>query len=79
MVERHRKGSSAPLLVREMHVRTAVECCPTPDTVAVTGSLQISAEEHVERREPSDTVGENACWCTHRGKQYGASLERFLK
>lgn len=79
MVNRHMKGSSAPLLIREMQIRTAVKYCPTPTTVAIIGSLQISVEEDVERREPPDTVSENVCRYTHGGKQYGASLERFLK
>ena len=29
--------------------------------------------EDVEKGEPSGTVGGNANWCSHSGKQYGAS------
>ena len=29
----------------------------------------------VEKREPSYTVGENVSWCSHYGKQDGASSE----
>jgi len=27
--------------------------------------------ENMEKRESSDTVGGNANWCSHYGKQYG--------
>ena len=37
-------------------------------------SLQITnAEEGVEKREHSYTVGENVNWCSHYGKHYGGS------
>jgi len=38
-------------------------------------SLQINTGEGVEKREPSYTVGGNANWCSHYGKQYGGSLK----
>ena len=31
----------------------------------------VNADEDVEKREPSCTVGGNAHWCSHCGKQYG--------
>ena len=41
-------------------------------------SLQtISAGEGVERREPSCTLGRNAKWYHHYGKQYGDSLKNW--
>ena len=37
-------------------------------------SLQtLNAGEGVEKREPSYTVGENAQWCNHYGKEYRGS------
>ena len=37
-------------------------------------SLQITnVREGVEKREHSYTVGGNVNWCSHYGKQYGAS------
>ena len=37
-------------------------------------SLQmINAEEGVEKREPSYTVGGNVNWCSHYGEQYEVS------
>ena len=39
-------------------------------------SLQVTnAQEGVEQREPSYTVGGNVSWCTHCGKQYESSSE----
>ena len=32
-----------------------------------------SVGEDVEKKEPLHTVGGNANWCSHCGKQYGAS------
>ena len=79
MVNRHMERRSASLLIREMQIRTTMKCCPIPITVAIIKNLQVSVEEDVEKREPSDAVGENIRWYTHCGKQYGASLKRFLK
>ena len=33
----------------------------------------INTGEDVERKEPSDTFGRNANWCTHYGEQYAAA------
>ena len=39
-------------------------------------SLQIiNAEEGVEKREPSYTLGGKVNWCSHYGEQYGGSFE----
>ena len=39
-------------------------------------SLQITnAEEGVEKREPSYTIGGNVNWYSHYGEQYGGSLK----
>ena len=35
----------------------------------------INAEEGVDKREPSYTVGENVNWCSHYGEQYRGSFE----
>ena len=35
----------------------------------------INAGEGVEKKEPSYTVGENICLCSHYGEQYGDSLK----
>ena len=35
-----------------------------------------NAEEGVEKREPSYTVGGNVNWYSHYGKQYGGTLEK---
>ena len=39
-------------------------------------SLQIiNAEEGVEKREPSYTLGGKVNWCSHYGEQYGGFFE----
>ena len=35
--------------------------------------MTASLGEDVEKLEPLHTVGENAKWCIHYGKQYGGS------
>ena len=43
-------------------------------------NLQTSdAEEGVEKREPSYTVGGNVNWYRHSGEQYGGSLKKLNK
>ena len=32
-----------------------------------------SIGEDVEKKDPSGTIGGNANWCSHSGKQYGGS------
>ena len=32
-----------------------------------------NVSKDMKKREPSNTVGENANWCNHGGKQYGVS------
>ena len=61
MVNRHTTRSSASLLFGEMQIRTTVKDCPTPVTRAIVKSLQIRVEEDVEKRESSNTIGENVC------------------
>ena len=39
--------------------------------------MKWSLGEVVERREPKCTVGGNADWCSHCGKQYGISSENY--
>ena len=39
------------------------------------GLSLIHAGEHVEKREPSHTVGGNVSWCSHYREQYGGSLK----
>ena len=38
----------------------------------------MNAEEDLEKREPSYTVGKNVDWCSHSGEQYGGSLKKLI-
>ena len=39
----------------------------------LTNQKMTDIGKDAEKGEPSYTVGENASWCSHSGKQYGAS------
>ena len=39
----------------------------------LTSQEMIDAGKDAEKGEPSDTVGGNATWCNHSGKQHGGS------
>ena len=43
--------------------------------VIIKKSTDKNAEESVEKREPSCTVGGNVNWYSHYGEQYGGSLK----
>ena len=43
----------------------------TPVRMAIINKSKTSAGEDVEKEEPLCTVGGNADWCSHCGKQYG--------
>ena len=59
-----------------MQIKTTVRYHLTLVRMAIiTKSTIISAEDGVEKWEPSSTVGGNVNWHSHYGEQYGGSLK----
>ena len=69
--QRHMKGYSASLAIRDLQVKHSEITLHTNEN----GHHQqtINAGEVVEKREPKYIVGGNADWCSPYGKHYGIS------
>ena len=59
-----------------MQIKTVIRYHLTPLRMPISKSLQIiNAEEGVEEKEPSYTVGGKVNWYSHYRKQYGGILK----
>ena len=64
------------LKIREMKMKTIRNHLTLVRMAITIKNLQtINAGEGIEKKEPSYTVGENICLCSHYGEQYGGSLK----
>ena len=73
---RHMERCSMPLILREMQIKPQREITShLSECLSAIHPQTTSVGEDVEKREPLCTLGGNADWCSHCGKQYGVSSE----
>ena len=68
-------GKMKTLIIREMQIKTTIRYHLIPVRTAIITKSTNNAEEGVEKREPSCTVGGNINWYNCYGEQYGVSLK----
>ena len=68
MDNRHMKGCSALLIIRETQIETTMSCRLPLAGMAIIKSLEINVGEDVKKRKPLNTVGGNLKQCNHYRK-----------
>ena len=70
------KNHSSSLAIREIQIKTILRYHLIPVRMAKINKETTNVGEDVEKGEPSYTVGGNASWCSHFGKQCGGPSKK---